>query len=310
MNGTRNKATCKHPEGCDRPLKSKDFCRPHWDRLKKTGDVGAATITHHLPLGRACCEDGCERSVARDSGKGMCSMHYQRWLRHGDAGMVAKGGASQPGAANPNWSGDNITYSGAHIRIRNARGQASARKCTDCGGNARHWSYNHQDPGERIDPQMGRYSSNPNFYEPRCVPCHSRHDRQARISFGRRVTVNHCVDTVESKTIPYLWSGMNTERLDEIQARTDAAGDSTANMHNFWLGARADVRALLAAVREQQAAIGRVRTVHGPIEALMYSGSRQRLVQVCTGCGTDDGNWQRWPCPTIAALNETTEATA
>jgi hypothetical protein len=35
----------------------------------------------------------------------------------------------------------------------------------------------------------------------------------------------------------------------------------------------------------------------------MNPGPHERLVKVCSGCGTDDGNWQRWPCPTIRALD-------
>lgn len=57
-------------------------------------------------------------------------------------------------------------------------------------------------------------------------------------------------------------------------------------------------------VAQLVAAVERAEKVHEPIEALMYSGSHQRLVKVCTGCGTDDGNWQRWPCPTIKAIRE------
>lgn len=50
-------------------------------------------------------------------------------------------------------------------------------------------------------------------------------------------------------------------------------------------------------------ALDRVREVHEPIDAAMYHGGGEpRIVKVCTGCGTDDGNWQRWPCPTIRAL--------
>lgn len=43
-----------------------------------------------------------------------------------------------------------------------------------------------------------------------------------------------------------------------------------------------------------------VREIHQPIEALnVRYGQVQR---VCTGCGTDDGNWQVYPCPTIRAV--------
>lgn len=50
------------------------------------------------------------------------------------------------------------------------------------------------------------------------------------------------------------------------------------------------------------AALERVRKVHEPIDAVHYAGRSQTLRQVCTGCGTDDGNWQVWPCPTIRAM--------
>jgi hypothetical protein len=56
-------------------------------------------------------------------------------------------------------------------------------------------------------------------------------------------------------------------------------------------------------VIDQEAAIRRVRDIHEGIDALMNPGPHERLVKVCSGCGTDDGNWQRWPCPTIRALD-------
>ena len=180
MNGTRKKSTCKHPEGCSRQLKSKDFCRAHWERLKITGELGPAAITVLKPVGRKCRLDDCGHVLAGDSGKDLCGMHYQRWRKHGDTSVVAKGGASQPGASNPNWGGDGVTYFGAHTRIRYTRGPASKFRCKDCGGRAAHWSYNHQDPAERTDPRLGRYSTNPDFYEPRCVSCHSWFDRRER----------------------------------------------------------------------------------------------------------------------------------
>lgn len=49
-----------------------------------------------------------------------------------------------------------------------------------------------------------------------------------------------------------------------------------------------DLRAALVAIQE----------LHEGVEALMNPGRHERLVKVCTGCGTDDGDWQRWPCPT------------
>ena len=54
---------------------------------------------------------------------------------------------------------------------------------------------------------------------------------------------------------------------------------------------------------ELRATVARVRAIHEPIDAVMNPGPRERIVKVCTGCGTDDGNWQRWPCPTVRALD-------
>lgn len=66
--------------------------------------------------------------------------------------------------------------------------------------------------------------------------------------------------------------------------------------------APADLAYLLAELRKRDEALAAVAVLHEPIEALMFSGPHERLVKVCAGCGTDDGNWQRWPCPTIAAV--------
>lgn len=62
--------------------------------------------------------------------------------------------------------------------------------------------------------------------------------------------------------------------------------------------------ALVAEVRELRAKVERVREVHEPIDAMLNPGRHERVVKVCIGCGTDDGNWQRWPCPTVRALGE------
>ena len=79
---------------------------------------------------------------------------------------------------------------------------------------------------------------------------------------------------------------------------------------NAWQKAAQDARAEMADLRTEndrlRAVIAEVEKVHEPIDALMYSGANSRVVKVCTGCGTDDGNWQRYPCPTIRALRGAT----
>lgn len=48
-------------------------------------------------------------------------------------------------------------------------------------------------------------------------------------------------------------------------------------------------------------ALEAVLAVHRPIPAVNEAAPRQ-LTNVCRGCGTDAGNWERWPCPTIRAI--------
>lgn len=59
---------------------------------------------------------------------------------------------------------------------------------------------------------------------------------------------------------------------------------------------------LVVQARRASAALDRIRAIHSPVDAVMYANGRQYPRQVCTGCGTDDGNWQIWPCPTIRAM--------
>jgi hypothetical protein len=84
--------------------------------------------------------------------------------------------------------------------------------------------------------------------------------------------------------------------LDGIKARAKAYTEhGTPGLH-----APQDRAKLLAAVTA-------VAEVHQWMDAVMYSGPQQRMVRVCTGCGTDDGNWQRWPCATVAAITRALE---
>jgi len=52
------------------------------------------------------------------------------------------------------------------------------------------------------------------------------------------------------------------------------------------------------------AALTAALDAHEPVNALLNPGPHERVVKVCTGCGTDDGNWQRWPCPTVRVITD------
>lgn len=87
-----------------------------------------------------------------------------------------------------------------------------------------------------------------------------------------------------------------TERLDEIEAMAEATfsvPEITGPLN--LIGTAANVPMLTKALRA-------VLALHQPIDALMNPGRHERVVKVCTGCGTDGGNYQRHPCPTVRAI--------
>ena len=81
----------------------------------------------------------------------------------------------------------------------------------------------------------------------------------------------------------------------------EIGGMGTKEDAEFIAHAPEDIAALLAEVERLKGRIEKVRELHKPIDAL--NTSVNRIQQVCVGCGQDDGNWERWPCPTIHALD-------
>jgi hypothetical protein len=80
-------------------------------------------------------------------------------------------------------SRDALTYSGAHSRVRLAKGKASAHRCP-CGRPAEQWAYSHADYDEAHDDEgkdAGRpFSADPAHYLALCRSCHARWDRARR----------------------------------------------------------------------------------------------------------------------------------
>lgn len=71
---------------------------------------------------------------------------------------------------------EDVSYSGAHMRLRKHRGSATSYVCAECGAPATQWAYNHADPDECYQDGVGAYSMDPAHYSPMCVPCHKRAD--------------------------------------------------------------------------------------------------------------------------------------
>ncbi len=72
-----------------------------------------------------------------------------------------------------------VDYTAAHGRVKTEHGLASTHLCVDCLGPAMDWSYDHADPGERIDQRGRPYSMKQEHYWPRCRFCHKFFDLQA-----------------------------------------------------------------------------------------------------------------------------------
>lgn len=123
---------------------------------------------------RTCSE--CERPMGKRRGT-MCSRCRARIARHGSASIVIphKERNYPRGEAHHAWTGNSVSYDDMHRRVKRARGSASGYPCVTCGGPARHWSYDHEDPAE-LTSEKGAYSTEPQHYVPRCVPCHKRYD--------------------------------------------------------------------------------------------------------------------------------------
>ncbi|MFG2067742.1 hypothetical protein ACGFKZ_12895 [Micromonospora tulbaghiae] len=86
---------------------------------------------------------------------------------------------------------DELTYDGAHNRVKAQRGSASDHLCR-CGNQAEQWAYNHADFKQRADTEgreKGRpYSINPDHYLPMCRSCHARFDNTHRQLVGGKLS--------------------------------------------------------------------------------------------------------------------------
>lgn len=74
---------------CDKPHSARGWCRPHYQRWRKYGDVLADEPFMERGKYDTCTVDKCERSPHARS---WCKKHYARWLEHGDPEYVPRPG--------------------------------------------------------------------------------------------------------------------------------------------------------------------------------------------------------------------------
>ena len=71
-------------EGCERDVEARGLCRLHYQRLRKTGDVGPSGKMRQARKA-PCSVEGCKRQV---QARGLCQLHYVRKRKTGDVGPV------------------------------------------------------------------------------------------------------------------------------------------------------------------------------------------------------------------------------
>lgn len=121
-----------------------------------------------------CSIQGCDRA-AKYASTGWCQTHYHRYWRTGSTSIL------------PKVMRDDLTYFGAHGRVKCAFGSATLSPCCQCGRSANEWAYDGTDPSELSGSVNGypvRYSVWPEFYMPMCFACHRARD--ARVRFEAR----------------------------------------------------------------------------------------------------------------------------
>lgn len=171
---------------CALPVKSKGMCQKHYFRIWRNGTL---ELTRPQRESRdVCTVPGCARL---DVGPhGFCQKHLSRYKRNGHPEALKGGPVPKWGEDNPSWLDDACGYGAAHDRVARRKGLASSYPCADCGNPAQQWAYNHSDPNEKV-PTTGygkgcAYSTNPDMYEPKCVPCHKRSDLRRIAERGQR----------------------------------------------------------------------------------------------------------------------------
>ena len=160
-------------DGCDRPSAGRGWCQKHWARWRKHGDpMMVKPKVRPFKYGPICAVDECAKP---HHANGYCIYHNDRNTRNGHPTAAVKQGRPR--------KGDTLGYDGARLQVRRLHGNANQHRCVDCGGQASEWSYRGGDPDElTTDPTVRRehpglhYSADPDYYEPRCKPCHRRMD--------------------------------------------------------------------------------------------------------------------------------------
>lgn len=102
---------------------------------------------------------------------------------------------------------DDITYSGAHQRVKRELGLPHIHNCADCGAPATEYAFNNRSGADvRVSERGLRYSIDPSDYIPVCRACHRRRDRPTYCKHGHELTddntwrdTNQCLTCIRER---------------------------------------------------------------------------------------------------------------
>lgn len=167
--------TC-NVDACDKRARSRkaDLCPMHYHRQYRYGSLNPSHPPKYADLtGRRFGTLTLSRRVG-DKWECTCDCGGTRLASLGELNRT---GDSNTCGTKSNHLSEDVDYTAAHGRVKRLHGSASQHPCIDCAKPAYHWSYDHQDPDERISSTVGvAFSLNVERYQPRCVPCHKRFD--------------------------------------------------------------------------------------------------------------------------------------
>jgi hypothetical protein len=169
--------TCSLPD-CEKPTKRAGFCYGHYMKNWRYG-----TPTPEFEPGWVDIKGQRFGALVVKERAGshwlcVCDCGRERLTSAGELNRT--GDAASCGDRRAHRRMDDAGYTAAHQRCRSDRGRVQLHACIDCGRPAQHWSYNHDDPDERLAYGLSAnpvaYSLEPAHYSPRCVSCHKRFD--------------------------------------------------------------------------------------------------------------------------------------
>lgn len=165
--------------GCDKAVKRNGFCYGHYMKNWRYGTPTPQREPRWVDLAGQRFGTLLVQSRRGEQWLCQCDCGQTRLARAGDLNRTRD--LTTCGDRTVHYRLDIVGYHAAHVRCTSDRGAIATHNCVDCGSQAKHWSYNHDDPNEMlgtsgVSDQLIPYSLNPWHYSPRCVPCHKRFD--------------------------------------------------------------------------------------------------------------------------------------